>query len=125
MSDLFADSWGTGTPVVLVGSLATGAEEWQAQRYSRFASSSSAAVSTRAPAARSSGFAFSASLCEIPFSHGTKIIPVGQIARHVHGVVARAGGQAHVRQSEVVRRALDRVHDAGVEHAGIVHAASA
>src|SRR5262245_26407998 len=33
MSDLFAGSWGTGTPVVLVhGSLATGAEEWQAQR---------------------------------------------------------------------------------------------
>jgi pimeloyl-ACP methyl ester carboxylesterase len=33
MSDLFADSWGTGTTVVLVhGSLATGAEEWQAQR---------------------------------------------------------------------------------------------
>ena len=33
MSDLFVDFWGTGTPVVLVhGSLATGAEEWQAQR---------------------------------------------------------------------------------------------
>lgn len=33
MSNLFVDSWGTGTPVVLVhGSLATGAEEWQAQR---------------------------------------------------------------------------------------------
>ena len=33
MSDLFVDSWGTGTPVVLVhGSLATGAEEWQVQR---------------------------------------------------------------------------------------------
>ncbi|OQW34031.1 MAG: hypothetical protein A4E19_19105 [Nitrospira sp. SG-bin1] len=33
MSDLFADSWGAGTPVVLVhGSLATGADEWQAQR---------------------------------------------------------------------------------------------
>ena len=33
MSDLFVDSWGAGTPVVLVhGSLATGAEEWQAQR---------------------------------------------------------------------------------------------
>jgi pimeloyl-ACP methyl ester carboxylesterase len=33
MTDLFVDSWGTGTPVVLVhGSLATGAEEWQAQR---------------------------------------------------------------------------------------------
>ena len=33
MSDLFVDSWGTGAPVVLVhGSLATGAEEWQAQR---------------------------------------------------------------------------------------------
>lgn len=33
MSDLFVDSWGEGTPVVLVhGSLATGAEEWQAQR---------------------------------------------------------------------------------------------
>ena len=31
--DLFVDSWGTGTPVVLVhGSLATGADEWQAQR---------------------------------------------------------------------------------------------
>ena len=33
MSDLVVDSWGTGTPVVLVhGSLATGADEWQAQR---------------------------------------------------------------------------------------------
>jgi pimeloyl-ACP methyl ester carboxylesterase len=33
MSDLFVESWGTGTPVVLVhGSLATGVEEWQAQR---------------------------------------------------------------------------------------------
>ena len=33
MSDLFVDSWGTGIPVVLVhGSLATGDEEWQAQR---------------------------------------------------------------------------------------------
>lgn len=33
MSNLFVDSWGAGTPVVLVhGSLATGAEEWQAQR---------------------------------------------------------------------------------------------
>jgi pimeloyl-ACP methyl ester carboxylesterase len=33
VSDLFVDSWGAGTPVVLVhGSLATGAEEWQAQR---------------------------------------------------------------------------------------------
>ena len=33
MSDLFVDSWGTGTPVVLVhGSLAMGAEEWQAQQ---------------------------------------------------------------------------------------------
>lgn len=33
MSDLFVDSWSSGTPVVLVhGSLATGAEEWQAQR---------------------------------------------------------------------------------------------
>jgi pimeloyl-ACP methyl ester carboxylesterase len=33
MSKLFVDSWGTGTPIVLVqGSLATGAEEWQAQR---------------------------------------------------------------------------------------------
>lgn len=33
MSSLFVDSWGAGTPVVLVhGSLATGAEEWQAQR---------------------------------------------------------------------------------------------
>ena len=32
-SDLFVDSWGTGPPVVLVhGSLATGAEEWEAQR---------------------------------------------------------------------------------------------
>jgi pimeloyl-ACP methyl ester carboxylesterase len=31
--DLFVQSWGTGTPVVLVhGSLATGADEWQAQR---------------------------------------------------------------------------------------------
>ena len=33
MSDLFVDYWGTGTPVVLVhGSLATGTDEWQAQR---------------------------------------------------------------------------------------------
>ena len=33
MSDLFVETWGAGTPVVLVhGSLATGAEEWQAQR---------------------------------------------------------------------------------------------
>ena len=33
MSDLSVDSWGSGDPVVLVhGSLATGAEEWQAQR---------------------------------------------------------------------------------------------
>ena len=33
MNDLFVESWGAGTPVVLVhGSLATGAEEWQAQR---------------------------------------------------------------------------------------------
>ena len=33
MSDLHVDSWGTGTPVVLVhGSLAVGAEEWEAQR---------------------------------------------------------------------------------------------
>ena len=33
MSDLFVDTWGAGTPVVLVhGSLATGADEWQAQR---------------------------------------------------------------------------------------------
>ncbi len=33
MSELFFDSWGTGTCVVLVhGSLATGAEEWQAQQ---------------------------------------------------------------------------------------------
>lgn len=33
MSDLYVETWGTGTPVVLVhGSLATGAEEWEAQR---------------------------------------------------------------------------------------------
>lgn len=33
MTDLFVDSWGNGTPVVLVhGSLATGAEEWVAQQ---------------------------------------------------------------------------------------------
>ena len=33
MSDLFAESWGVGVQVVLVhGSLATGADEWQAQR---------------------------------------------------------------------------------------------
>jgi pimeloyl-ACP methyl ester carboxylesterase len=33
VSDIFIDSWGSGTPVVLVhGSLATGLEEWQAQR---------------------------------------------------------------------------------------------
>ena len=32
-SDLFVESWGAGTPVVLVhGSLATAAEEWEAQR---------------------------------------------------------------------------------------------
>jgi pimeloyl-ACP methyl ester carboxylesterase len=32
-SELFVESWGDGTPVVLVhGSLATGAEEWEAQR---------------------------------------------------------------------------------------------
>lgn len=32
MSDLFVHTWGTGTPVLLVhGSLATGAEEWEAQ----------------------------------------------------------------------------------------------
>jgi hypothetical protein len=34
--DLFVDSWGAGTHVVLVhGSLATGAEEWHAQRRAR------------------------------------------------------------------------------------------
>jgi pimeloyl-ACP methyl ester carboxylesterase len=33
VSDLYVESWGSGTPVVLVhGSLATGAEEWEAQR---------------------------------------------------------------------------------------------
>jgi pimeloyl-ACP methyl ester carboxylesterase len=33
MTDLFVDSWGNGTPAVLVhGSLATGAEEWVAQQ---------------------------------------------------------------------------------------------
>lgn len=33
VDDLFIDTWGTGTPVVLVhGSLATGVEEWQAQQ---------------------------------------------------------------------------------------------
>lgn len=33
MDDVFIDTWGTGTPVVLVhGSLATGAEEWREQR---------------------------------------------------------------------------------------------
>ncbi len=32
-SDLFVESWGSGTPVVLVhGSLATGVEEWETQR---------------------------------------------------------------------------------------------
>src|SRR5688500_20141389 len=32
-SGLFIESWGSGVPVVLVhGSLATGADEWQAQR---------------------------------------------------------------------------------------------
>ena len=32
-TDLHVESWGDGTPVVLVhGSLATGAEEWEAQR---------------------------------------------------------------------------------------------
>jgi pimeloyl-ACP methyl ester carboxylesterase len=33
MSDLFIESWGAGTNVVFVhGSLATGSDEWQAQR---------------------------------------------------------------------------------------------
>ena len=33
VSDLYVEAWGDGTPVVLVhGSLATGAEEWEAQR---------------------------------------------------------------------------------------------
>ena len=33
MSGLYVERWGTGTPVVLVhGSLATGTDEWQAQR---------------------------------------------------------------------------------------------
>jgi len=33
VSDLFVESWGRGTPVVPVhGSLATGADEWEAQR---------------------------------------------------------------------------------------------
>jgi pimeloyl-ACP methyl ester carboxylesterase len=33
MTDLFVNPWGSGTPVVLVhGSLATGAEEWEAQK---------------------------------------------------------------------------------------------
>ena len=33
MTSLFVDTWGTGTPVILVhGSLATGADEWQAQK---------------------------------------------------------------------------------------------
>ena len=33
MTDIFVESWGAGAPVVLLhGSLATGAEEWQAQR---------------------------------------------------------------------------------------------
>ena len=33
MGEVFVDSWGAGTPVVLVhGSLATGTEEWEAQR---------------------------------------------------------------------------------------------
>jgi pimeloyl-ACP methyl ester carboxylesterase len=33
VSDLFVETWGDGTPVILVhGSLATGREEWQAQR---------------------------------------------------------------------------------------------
>lgn len=33
MSDLFKEAWGSGVPVVLVhGSLATGSDEWQAQR---------------------------------------------------------------------------------------------
>jgi pimeloyl-ACP methyl ester carboxylesterase len=33
MTNIFVESWGAGAPVVLVhGSLATGAEEWQAQR---------------------------------------------------------------------------------------------
>jgi pimeloyl-ACP methyl ester carboxylesterase len=33
MTPLFVDTWGTGTPVVLVhGSLANGADEWQAQK---------------------------------------------------------------------------------------------
>lgn len=33
MSDLFVETWGTGSPVVLIhGGLATGTEEWQAQK---------------------------------------------------------------------------------------------
>ena len=33
MNHLFVEAWGDGTPVVLVhGSLATGSDEWQAQR---------------------------------------------------------------------------------------------
>ena len=47
------------------------------QAYYGLASSNSTAVRTRAPAARSVGAAFSASLWLIPRSHGTKIIPVG------------------------------------------------
>ncbi len=50
MNDLFVDSWGSGVPVVLVhGSLAIGAEEWQAQRplaLWRTASSGSASPSS-------------------------------------------------------------------------------
>ena len=49
-----------------------------AHGYSWLARSTRQAASVRAPAARSAGVAFSASLWLTPFSQGTKIMPVGQ-----------------------------------------------
>ena len=48
-----------------------------AHGWSRLARSTRQAASVRAPAARSAGIAFSASLWLMPRSHGTKIMPVG------------------------------------------------
>src|SRR5882724_1330078 len=46
----------------------------------RFASATSVLASTRAPAARSWGVAFSASLWLMPRQHGMNIIPAGEIS---------------------------------------------
>ena len=46
--------------------------------FSRFANASSTSTSTRVPAARSPGVAFSVSLWLMPRSQGTKIMPAGQ-----------------------------------------------